>query len=129
MKDQKIRVVVTKEAAGYSATAKIGDDFIGTQDETLTGLTDMVAEAISLLYDSAPSFDADNIIYEFDLQSFFAYYKVINVSALAGRIGMNQSLIAQYAKGIKKPTARQAQKILAGVQKLGKELSEIRFLL
>ncbi len=42
---------------------------------------------------------------------------------------MNQSLLAQYIKGIKKPSANQTQRILQGVQQIGKELAEIRFLI
>jgi hypothetical protein len=42
---------------------------------------------------------------------------------------MNQSLLAQYIKGIKKPSSNQALKILQGVQQIGNELAAIRFLL
>jgi len=40
---------------------------------------------------------------------------------------MNQSLLAQYIKGIKKPSAAQTKRILQGVQKIGRELSEVQF--
>jgi transcriptional regulator with XRE-family HTH domain len=59
----------------------------------------------------------------------FQYYKVINAKALSERIGMNQSLLAQYIKGIKKPSVAQTKRILQGVQQIGRELSEVRFLL
>jgi hypothetical protein len=42
---------------------------------------------------------------------------------------MNQSLLAQYIKGIKKPSTNQTQRILEGVQQIGRELAEIRLLL
>lgn len=42
---------------------------------------------------------------------------------------MNQSLLAQYIKGIKKPSVNQTHRILEGVQQIGRELAEIRFLL
>jgi hypothetical protein len=38
---------------------------------------------------------------------------------------MNQSLLAQYISGIKKPSGQQTERILSGIRKLGKELSEI----
>jgi hypothetical protein len=41
---------------------------------------------------------------------------------------MNQSLLAQYINGIKKPSPGQTQRIFKGVQQIGKELAEIRFL-
>jgi predicted RNase H-like HicB family nuclease len=63
-----------------------------------------------------------------DLPQFFEFYKVINAKALSERIGMNQSLLAQYIIGVKKPSATQTQQILRGVQQIGKELAEINFL-
>jgi len=62
-------------------------------------------------------------------ESFFDFYKVINAKALSERIGMNQSLLAQYIKGIKKPSLAQTKRILLGVQQIGQELSEVRFIL
>ncbi len=70
-----------------------------------------------------------NASVEFDLESFFDFYKVINAKALSERIGMNQSLLAQYIKGIKKPSPAQTKRILHGVQQIGRELTEVRFLL
>jgi len=60
---------------------------------------------------------------------FFAFYKVLNAKALSKRIGMNQSLLAQYIKGIKKPSTTQTGRILNGVQQIGRELAEVRFIL
>jgi hypothetical protein len=42
---------------------------------------------------------------------------------------MNQSLLAQYISGKKKPSVNQAHRILIGVQQIGKELMEIHFLI
>ena len=42
---------------------------------------------------------------------------------------MNQSLLSQYIKGGKKPSPTQVDRILKGVQQIGKELTEVRFLL
>jgi DNA-binding transcriptional regulator YdaS (Cro superfamily) len=63
------------------------------------------------------------------LSSFFDFYKVINAKALSERIGMNQSLLAQYIMGNKKPSAAQTERILKGVHQIDKELSEVKFLL
>jgi DNA-binding transcriptional regulator YdaS (Cro superfamily) len=54
---------------------------------------------------------------------------VINAKALSERIGMNQSLLAQYIKGVKKPSSTQTSRILRGVQQVGKELAGIQFFL
>lgn len=71
----------------------------------------------------------DNLKISLDFPQFFKFYKVINAKALSERIGINQSLLAQYIKGIKKPSPLQTQRILKGVQQVGKELTEISFLL
>jgi DNA-binding transcriptional regulator YdaS (Cro superfamily) len=63
-----------------------------------------------------------------DLEHFFEFYKVISAKALSERTGMNQSLLAQYIKGNKKPFATQARTILQGVQQVGKELVEMQLL-
>jgi hypothetical protein len=42
---------------------------------------------------------------------------------------MNQSLLAQYIKGNKKPSPTQTKKILKGVQKVGRELAEVGYFL
>jgi len=71
----------------------------------------------------------DDLRISLDIPQFFAFYKVINAKVLSERIGMNQSLLAQYIKGNKKPSSSQAYRILRGVQQVGKELASIQFLL
>ena len=130
MKKPKIKVTVIKEDTGYSAYSKIGDDFIGTQGNDFDDLKAMILDAVNLSFeDKGFVYSIDEIEFKFDLESFFDFYKVINVKALSERIGMNQSLLAQYIKGIKKPSVSQTKRILQGVQQIGKELTEVRFLL
>ena len=56
-----------------------------------------------------------------DLPQFFEFYKVVNAKALSERIGLNQSLLARYIKGNKKPSPTQTQRILKGVQQIGND--------
>jgi len=130
MKKPKIKVTILKEDTGYSATAFIGKDFIGTQGDTFEELKTNILEAINLLFeDKKISYSFDEVELTIDLQSFFNFFKVINAKALSERIGMNQSLLAQYISGKKKPSENQTQRILKGVQQIGRELAEIRFLI
>jgi hypothetical protein len=130
MRKPKINMTVTKEDVGYSAFASVGNNFIATEGETFDELKANALEAVNLTFeDKGFSYDAEEISFTLDLQSFFDFYKVINAKALSERIGMNQSLLAQYIKGVKKPSARQTKRILAGVQQIGRELAEIRFLI
>jgi hypothetical protein len=128
MKKRKIKVTIMKEETGYSAYATVGTKFISTQGETLRELKSNMLDATKL------SFKGEGkILFEFgftyDLESFFSLYNVINAKALSERIGMNQSLLAQYIKGIKKPSAQQTKKILMGVKEVGKELAKVEFVM
>ncbi|MEK6780242.1 MAG: type II toxin-antitoxin system HicB family antitoxin [Bacteroidota bacterium] len=130
MKKPKIVMTITKEDSGYSATVSVREIHINTQGETLEELKENILEAINLSFeDKGLVYKADEITLKPDMQSFFDFYKVINAKALSERIGMNQSLLAQYIKGIKKPSPSQAQRILKGVQQVGKELASMQFLL
>lgn len=130
MKKPKITITVTKENTGYSANTMVNGSFIATESETFEELKTNVLEAVNLTFEEKGfTFCIDEIQFKYDLESFFDFYKVINAKALSERIGMNQSLLAQYIKGIKKPSTIQTKRILQGVQQIGRELTEVRFLL
>ena len=130
MKKPKIKMTVTKEDLGYSAHALVNDISINTQGDSFDELKEMILDAVNLSFeDKGFIYTIDEIKFEYDLESFFDFYKVINAKALSKRIGMNQSLLAQYIKGIKTPSPVQTKRILKGVQQIGRELSEVRFLL
>jgi thymidine kinase len=130
MKKPKIKMTVTKEDTGYSANALVNENFIATEAETFEELKANVFEAVNLSFDEKGFvYSIDEIQFAYDLESFFDFYKVINAKALSERIGMNQSLLAQYIKGHKKPSVAQTKRILQGVQQIGRELTEVRFLL
>ena len=123
-------MTVVKEDTGFSAHLAIGDKFIGTEAEDMEELKINIIEALNLAYETEDiSFNLEDITLKPDLSSFFEFYKVINAKALSERIGMNQSLLAQYINGIKKPSNNQTKRILNGVHRLGKELAAIQFLL
>ena len=130
MKKPEINMLITKEDKGYSASANIAGDFIGTQGDSFEEIKANVLEAVNLAFEDKDFvYSIDEIRFTLDLQSFFEFYKVINAKALSERIGMNQSLLAQYITGKKKPSPTQTERILKGVQQIGRELAEIRFLI
>lgn len=130
MKKPKIKITVVKEDTGYSANTLVNGNFIATEAETFEELNTMVLEAVNLAFEEKGFvYTIEEIQFEYDLESFFDFYKVINAKALSKRIGMNQSLLAQYIKGIKKPSVIQTKRILRGVQQIGRELTEVQFLL
>lgn len=126
----KIKLSIIKEDVGYGAIGQWKDRFMATCGDTWEELQAMIIDMVNLTFeDLGYSYTIEEIKFEYDLESFFDFYKVINAKALSERIGMNQSLLAQYIKGIKKPSARQTKRILQGVRQIGKELSEVEFLL
>ena len=121
---------IIKEDVGYGAYTKIGNTSIITMGETFDELQDMIIDAVNLAFEEEGIvYSIEEIKFKLDLDSFFKFYKVINVKALSQRIGMHQSLLAQYISGTKKPSPAQTKKIMHGVQKLGRELADIEFLI
>lgn len=129
-KKPKIKLQIIKEDLGYTAVGQWKNRSLVTCGDTWDELQQMIIEMVNLTFeDLGYTYTIDEIKFEYDLETFFDFYKVINAKALSERIGMNQSLLAQYIKGIKKPSAPQTKRILEGVQQIGRELSEVRFLL
>lgn len=129
MRKPVIKVSIIKEEGGYSAHATVADAFIATEGDTYDELKLNILEAVNLAFeDKGIIYTPDELQYTLDLESFFSFYKVINAKALSKRIGMNQSLLAQYIKGIKKPSHSQTKRILAGVRQIGRELSDIELI-
>lgn len=125
---KKIEMIVERTNTGYSVYAQ---NFpVATTGKDLIELKSNMVEALNLYFEeNGPPVTENDIKVTLDLAQFFEFYKVINAKAFSERIGMNQSLLAQYISGKKKPSSSQTQRILKGVQQIGRELAEIRFLL
>lgn len=59
------------------------------------------------------------------ISRIFLTHPELNASAVARRLGIQQSLLAQYIRGLKKPSAEREQKILDTIREIGCELSAI----
>jgi hypothetical protein len=130
MRKPKIVMTIMKEDIGYSAYAYIKPYSINTQGDTFEELQDMIIDVVNLTFEEEGfTYTIDEIRFKLAMASFFEFYKVINAKALSARIGMNQSLLAQYIKGIKKPSQKQTKRIMEGVRTLGRELADIEFLM
>jgi len=130
MMKPRIIMTVIKEETGFSAMVQLNEIFVGTQAEDMEELKVNIIDALNLSFeDQQITFTMEDVVLKPDLPSFFEFYKVINAKALSQRIGMSQSLLSQYINGIKKPSQNQTKRILQGVQRLGRELTAIQFLL
>lgn len=124
----KINMIVERTKTGYSAYAEKYPVY--TVGSSLEELKANILESLNLYFEKQGKIITEkDLQINLDLPQFFDFYKVINAKALSERIGMNQSLLAQYINGNKKPSPTQTQRILKGVQQIGSELAAIRFLL
>ena len=55
----------------------------------------------------------------------FLTHPEINASAVARRLGMSQSLLAQYIRGLKRPSEERSKMILDEIRNIGRELCEL----
>lgn len=62
-----------------------------------------------------------------DLYRIFTDHPELNASAVARRLGISQSLFAQYISGIKTPSKERLQEIYSTIQAIGAELQSIQF--
>lgn len=60
------------------------------------------------------------------LYRLFMEHPELNASAIARRMGISQSLFAQYISGIKKPSEKRLNEILSTMQEVGRELMAIK---
>lgn len=124
---KKINLTVEKTDTGFSAFAE--DYPIYTTGKSIPELLNNAIEASSLCFENENrKIEEEDIQFVIDFKQFFQYYKVLNSRFLAQRIGMNPTLLSQYAQGRKKPSVSQTAKILNGIHQIGKELSEIKLI-
>lgn len=117
------KFIVEKTGTGYSAY--MNDLPVYTTGSTMSELKNNMFEAYNLYLEEIgkDSIAKQDLVIAFDLPQFFDYYKSeINARGLAKRIGMNEQLLSHYIKGVKIPSEKQIQKILAGIKSLGNEL-------
>jgi hypothetical protein len=127
MRKARINLTIIKEDEGYSAYTHVQSKFIGTQGNSLEELKSNLLDAVNLaLKEDGVIYYLEDLKLTLDIESFFAFYRVINAKALSVKIGMNQSLLAQYISGNKKPSPMQLKRIMNGVQQIGRELAEIK---
>lgn len=60
-----------------------------------------------------------------DLYRLFTAHPELNASAIARRMGISQSLFAQYVSGVKKPSEERLKEIYSTIHAIGQELLSI----
>jgi len=59
------------------------------------------------------------------ISRIFLTYPELNASAIARRIGIQQSLLASYIRGTKKPSLARENEIINAVREFGRELAAV----
>ena len=128
MKSKRLAITVERTGTGYSAYATAYG--IAAVGDTYADLKAHVLEAVNLYMavTAKQAVTAGDLQLTLNLPQFFAFFKVLNAAALAARLGMPPSLLAQYVSGHKKPSAKQLNRILSGVRAVGNELAAVELL-
>ena len=124
---KKIMFIVEKTNTGYSAYPENENLAVYTTGRDIKELRANLKDALDTWteHERKPKIKAENIITRINLEQFFEFYRILNFSALGERIGMNSTLMSQYANGVKHPSDKQVSRILTGVRELGRELAAI----
>jgi len=130
----KNSVIIEKTGSGYSAFLPDLSGCIST-GETLADIKSNIREAVDFHLDGMQmenlpvptGFQGDfDLIFKMDVESLFEWFSgILTKSAISRLTGMNQSLVSQYASGIKSPSNKQTKKIERALHSLGRELLEI----
>ena len=110
------------------------DGLFAVRSETVIGRTclggfgDSVEEAIEDSDEqklSHPNRADINVVFTYDLPSFFNYFDMFNTSKFASYAGINESKMRQYKSGITYPGEKTTKKILSAVRQIAAELSTV----
>jgi len=133
---EKVNVIIEKSTEGYSAFVPQLSGCVATGD-SMSEIQKNINEAIHLHLagmkedgDPIPSeLNGDfNLVFTFDLETFLIYYeKIFTKRALSRLSGINESLLSQYASGLKKPRKLQSKRLEESIHSLAKDLLQIQF--
>jgi predicted RNase H-like HicB family nuclease len=134
---KKLTVVAERTGTGYSAYIPDVPGIITTGD-TYDEIKKNIREALELYWEGENENDLPyavlmakhnnfDIELQVDMQDLFDHFEgVLTKAGLAKITGLNQSLISQYASGLKNPSEKQAKKIEAALHNLADQLRAIR---
>jgi len=129
-----VQVIIEKSNTGYSAYLPELPGCVST-GSSLDEVKENISEAISFHLEgiredklSIPRIFAGDYTLQFcyDVETFLNHYDQIFTRRALSRItGVNESLLSQYASGLKHPRKAQAKRIEKGLHELANELLQI----
>lgn len=93
----------------------------GTAREAMADIKVCIDEYRKMATEKGEAFPEVELEYRFDIGAFFDYYP-IDITAFAKYIGMNASVLRQYATAIRQPKHAQIEKIRNGIDKISRDL-------
>ena len=128
---KRIKIIIEKNEDGFWAYAENEKGITGGGD-TIQACKQDVLDCIETMKEftgiNKPKFldSGYELVYKFDTEGLFDYYKGIFTNAAFERItGISQAQISHYATGLKKPRPIQKEKIKTALHRLGSELLAI----
>lgn len=132
----KVKALIEKTDNGYYSITS--DEMIGSY--CLGGYGDSLADAktdfMSVVKEAQEAYVAAHgelseeyrdisVSYQYDLQSFFAYFDWINITKFAQVAGVNESKLRLYKVGKAYAGERTKAKLQAAVKRMGAELAAV----
>ena len=131
--NNKISVIIEKSDDGFWVTVldlpgcySYGKSVREALSATREAITDHInglnetGEKVPVVFNHSYEFTV-----KYDLQSLFETFRIINKSALADYVGINQSLLRQYAKGLAFASDKQRERIENALHRIGEELLQV----
>lgn len=127
----KILAIVEKNENGFYQISceqdLMGYHFGGfghSVDEAKADFMESVDEAREMIAESGQEVQSEKIqvVFKYDLESFFSYFDWINVTQLARIAGINESKMRQYKAGLAFASDRTTRKIMTTIHRIGAEL-------
>jgi DNA-binding transcriptional regulator YdaS (Cro superfamily) len=122
---EKIILIIEKSADNELWGRVVFDENLITDSApTLELLQKKMRKLLHDFHDLSP---ADiQFVLAYDLTAVFDQKKYLNLSEVALKLGINRSLMAQYASGKKFPSPERAKEIEKAIHELGRDLLDIR---
>lgn len=131
-----LTVIVEKTDTGFSAYLRDVDGVVAT-GATLEKVKANMESGVSFHIEGLKEFGEEvptelqgeySFEYVIDFETLFEWLNnVITKSGVSKISGLNQSLVSQYAVGIKKPSPKQLRKVEKGLHEFGSMLQSIQF--
>lgn len=105
---------------GNSYPGGFGDSVEEAKADFLESVGESVEEATADGFKVAEEYD---VMYSYDMPSFFNYFNYINVGKFASFAGINESKMRQYKCGLAFPGEKTAKKIANALIRIGNEFA------